>query len=503
MALTKAHNRMIDGANVNVLDFGADPTGVTDSTAAIQAAINVGGAVYIPAGTYSVTGLTLDDNLVMYGDGPDTIILGDGNISIITASSKSYFTVRDMTVKRINGFLGDPLNQTVVLTSCTRFLIDSVIFDGANSTYGGYLILAGAFNSTVNNCRFINLAGLGITSSDVTATGTWSANCVISNCVKEGGSSQGINLYYVRNTTLDNCVSYGSTSTYGCGFVIEYQCENIVLNNCVAYDNRRDGFYIEGNVAYGVRNVTLTNCTSYANGEAGLNLDANFINISVVGGTYRDNLSTFAVGTGHGIMAASNIGLTVTGALITGNTGNGIIWAGTPYQGTFSGNLIRANGGYGIYLDGTPVIINIGTNIIVQNTSGTVFGWVDTAGTYADAEWASYTPIFYKNDGATTVSPLTQSFKFHRIGSICHVTGYFSCNSGDLDGSTYFTVPFIIGWTGGGTGPDALSGRGSATAFGAADQTFVLSSVYFNTRLQAKTTATDTSVRVQATFEIA
>ena len=40
MALTKAHNRMITGAQVNVLDYGADPTGAVDSTSAIQAAID-------------------------------------------------------------------------------------------------------------------------------------------------------------------------------------------------------------------------------------------------------------------------------------------------------------------------------------------------------------------------------------------------------------------------------------------------------------------------------
>ena len=37
MALTKTHNRMIAGAVVNVLDYGADITGSVDSKAAIQA----------------------------------------------------------------------------------------------------------------------------------------------------------------------------------------------------------------------------------------------------------------------------------------------------------------------------------------------------------------------------------------------------------------------------------------------------------------------------------
>ena len=59
MALTKAHNRMISGATVNVLDYGAVGDDNTDNTAAIQAAIDslagVGGTVYVPAGIYKIS----------------------------------------------------------------------------------------------------------------------------------------------------------------------------------------------------------------------------------------------------------------------------------------------------------------------------------------------------------------------------------------------------------------------------------------------------------------
>ena len=37
MALTKAHNRMIAGSYVNVLDYGAVGDGVTNATAALGA----------------------------------------------------------------------------------------------------------------------------------------------------------------------------------------------------------------------------------------------------------------------------------------------------------------------------------------------------------------------------------------------------------------------------------------------------------------------------------
>jgi len=56
VAVTKATYSMISGACANVLDFGADQTGVHDSTSAIQAAIDSlpsnGGSVYLPPGSY-------------------------------------------------------------------------------------------------------------------------------------------------------------------------------------------------------------------------------------------------------------------------------------------------------------------------------------------------------------------------------------------------------------------------------------------------------------------
>ena len=58
MSLTKVTYSMISGAQINVLDYGADPTGVDASTTAFEAAyadaVAGGGEVFIPAGTYKV-----------------------------------------------------------------------------------------------------------------------------------------------------------------------------------------------------------------------------------------------------------------------------------------------------------------------------------------------------------------------------------------------------------------------------------------------------------------
>ena len=75
MSLTKATFRMIRGADINVLDYGATGDGVTDDTAALQAAINASAAsdvcIYVPAGTYKITSeLTIvNDCRGITGDG--------------------------------------------------------------------------------------------------------------------------------------------------------------------------------------------------------------------------------------------------------------------------------------------------------------------------------------------------------------------------------------------------------------------------------------------------
>jgi hypothetical protein len=66
--------------SVSVLDFGADPTGATNSQPAIQAALDSlpasGGEVYFPAGTYLVnTAIRASANTTLYGDGYSSKIM--------------------------------------------------------------------------------------------------------------------------------------------------------------------------------------------------------------------------------------------------------------------------------------------------------------------------------------------------------------------------------------------------------------------------------------------
>lgn len=70
---------------VSVKDFGADSTGVTGASAAIQAAIDAaaalgGGGIYIPAGTYLIdANIELKSNVSIYGVGPASVLSFTGN----------------------------------------------------------------------------------------------------------------------------------------------------------------------------------------------------------------------------------------------------------------------------------------------------------------------------------------------------------------------------------------------------------------------------------------
>ena len=75
MSLTKVTYSMIKGSPANVLDYGADLTGVADSSAAFTAAFLASTTVYAPTGTYKLaSGITMPPNSILYGDQSNTII---------------------------------------------------------------------------------------------------------------------------------------------------------------------------------------------------------------------------------------------------------------------------------------------------------------------------------------------------------------------------------------------------------------------------------------------
>lgn len=91
----------------NVLDYGADPTGATDSTTALSAAIATGSNVYIPRGNYIVRNqlTTQATAQEIFGDGLATVLLIDQTFNpaatcVFSLVGREYQspTIRDLRI---------------------------------------------------------------------------------------------------------------------------------------------------------------------------------------------------------------------------------------------------------------------------------------------------------------------------------------------------------------------------------------------------------------------
>jgi len=130
MALTKATYSMIAGSPNNVIDYGVVGDGVTDDTAAIQAAIDdsAGKILFFPKGSYAITQLTVTAN--------GTTLMGEA---------------------MLNGTTFIPLNTTgndVVFSGCQHSQIQNVNFRPTVKKTSGYCVY---FTSNAYKCKAVNV----------------------------------------------------------------------------------------------------------------------------------------------------------------------------------------------------------------------------------------------------------------------------------------------------------------------------------------------------------
>lgn len=194
----------------NVIDFGAVGDGVTDDTAAIQAAINAanprGGIVYFPRGDYLISsGLTIDNSVASTGPLPDDYfarkasLLGDG-----------------MAGSRILGAAGNYAMLTMLGSTLTGFVsqqfIRGLTFEKADKT-GKVLALDNLAYFSVENCYFDGGDEVAVISDCVVG--------LFSNCYFMFGNKglRGFNSNYANPNalTFTSCVVGGNT-TYGALF---------------------------------------------------------------------------------------------------------------------------------------------------------------------------------------------------------------------------------------------------------------------------------------------
>jgi hypothetical protein len=161
---------MIQGAPVNVLDFGAVGDGVTDDTAAIQAAVNSGAAsVYAPANAYAIAGkITVPGGVTIFGDGykpyttDGTVFLRTGvSTDAIFQGGGMAWGLKNMRVSSGNAHttgivsVGSPTGNVLVTNACFE---NVYLYGNWDSVDNIGLYLYGAnINSPVYYNRFVNI----------------------------------------------------------------------------------------------------------------------------------------------------------------------------------------------------------------------------------------------------------------------------------------------------------------------------------------------------------
>ena len=152
--------------SVSVLDFGAVGDGVTDDTAAIQAAINavntlpMNGVVYLPSGTYKITtALSVPYGVSIFGDGGTASIIQAEGCNGLNFTSFSY-SIGSMFYEDfgLTAATGTNFSAVQSLNSPTSVTQDGLNFNrmrfyGWNQCF----ILSSTWNTIISNCRAENI----------------------------------------------------------------------------------------------------------------------------------------------------------------------------------------------------------------------------------------------------------------------------------------------------------------------------------------------------------
>lgn len=165
MSLTKVSYSMINGAPANILDFGADPTGVNDSTSAMRSAIAASSAVYIPEGIFKITDtIHIDRNGVnVFGSGNGSVInfsptVSPTNLFLIQAANPAnliqYVNFNDFGVKATTP--SDIIKRAFVFSDASHIIVNNVNtldyswVDTSGTSF--FFLFAGRDQHTISNC---------------------------------------------------------------------------------------------------------------------------------------------------------------------------------------------------------------------------------------------------------------------------------------------------------------------------------------------------------------
>jgi hypothetical protein len=269
MALTKVNFRMIDGSVANVRDFGADPTGVSDSAAAFQAALDASNDVFIPAGTYKVLSqINLNTNTYLFGEGVSSTIQCDtADINILSAVSKTDVMIANL---KITGVESTTNGNAIYFSGCRDCVVDHIEVTGVSGA--GVLATAGSVRIRVSNSRFDAFTGTIQDSAGISFYLN-ANNCIAENNICTNATWHGIRCqldslnHIIKNNYVEGALAYGILAGYEnvdaiSQGVVDGNIIKDIEGSVLISGDRRAGAGIYSQSVYGLKivNNTLARC---------------------------------------------------------------------------------------------------------------------------------------------------------------------------------------------------------------------------------------------------
>ncbi|TMV47884.1 hypothetical protein FE783_20890 [Paenibacillus mesophilus] len=324
---------------VSVKDFGAVGDGVTDDSAAFQAAIdalslNGGGRLLIPEGTYAFPAVSPS----------------------IQAPKRTLITSNHIHIEGI----GLP---TIHMTGITKSYIDSI--NDLNSS--GRDVFAVFSFMGVSNC---SVRGIRFTG-EWDGSGTFRYQSPRAKAVGFTGCTDCVAEQLYGSHLLGNLVNATPANSAHNGF---YKvCSGIRISNCYAEYCLENGFNYMGDTY----NSAITDSTAKYCGSAGF--EGATVNLTITGNLFANNKYAGLSISGKHVVASSNI--------CTGNGDGGVPTSSTMGNGisiTYFGNLptgdivlanniVKDNGGFGIYVYPGVAKVMIDGNILSNNSQGNTY----------------------------------------------------------------------------------------------------------------------------------
>lgn len=354
--------------------FNAVGDGVVDDTAAIQAALNLGGTIWFPTGTYRITGtLNVGSNTQLIGEKGATIQTSVVDISFVYGTAVNNVVVENLKFKQTaagtTAYTGG-----VELLNSTDCRVEACLFDGMQ--WAG-VFLDGCTRVSVRDNYFTNFLGTIQDSADISIQNVTTI-CTISDNFCYGGGCHGIliqdpyaGLVPSRNVVTGNRI--GQHTCYGIAVYLPgpggsgdsfNQLSNNYIENIQgsATFNRSAGagIYVVGAWSGGtqVTGNTITNCCVQT----------------------LDRALTPA-GIGINGISASSAKVIISNNTITNMTqGDGIHVASSPGGGIVSNNAVilpTTNNGTGVgggTLAGSGIYVTASSKMDVSNNSAIVLG---------------------------------------------------------------------------------------------------------------------------------